>query len=332
MIRRFAVLLATLLALVAAGIVTAQAATVFSYSKDTGAYGWCAGYATAKGESCANDACVQYNGTNCATVLECNGGWGSAAFAENGLSGFGATCDWRDPASARTWALAACMIASNTLCWTSQTFDQSGNIRSDQDSKSFDLVLLTQAMLNNDGYAVGTADGVMGPKTRAAIEKFQAALGLPQTGEPDESLIPRLRDAIGGVQALIDQMKAKGAFGDKLDAYTWSYSASPVPQRSFGETLMLRTEADKRMALAAMLDVADTPCTLPAKNVAVVYATKFATWDVQCDQGDYQLKLTGEGSWEVYDQSPAGAGQSTSTSPGKAIDPSDMSDSPAGHD
>jgi hypothetical protein len=49
-----------------------------------------------------------------------------------------------------------------------------------------------QNALNSKGYDAGPADGVMGPNTRAAIQKFQADNGLPQTG----SLDPATRDAL----------------------------------------------------------------------------------------------------------------------------------------
>jgi hypothetical protein len=42
-----------------------------------------------------------------------------------------------------------------------------------------------QNALNSKGYDAGAADGRMGPHTRAAIMKFQADNGLPQTGSLD---------------------------------------------------------------------------------------------------------------------------------------------------
>ncbi len=43
------------------------------------------------------------------------------------------------------------------------------------------------------GYDVGTPDGVIGAKTNAAISAYQAAQGLPQTGQPSLDLLARLR-------------------------------------------------------------------------------------------------------------------------------------------
>jgi hypothetical protein len=49
-----------------------------------------------------------------------------------------------------------------------------------------------QNALNSKGYDAGAADGRMGPNTRAAILKFQADNGLPQTGSLDNAT----RDAL----------------------------------------------------------------------------------------------------------------------------------------
>ena len=57
-----------------------------------------------------------------------------------------------------------------------------------------------QKELDNRGYAAGAEDGVMGPKTSAAISKFQADQGLPQTGRLDVNTMEKLN--IGGVNTL----------------------------------------------------------------------------------------------------------------------------------
>ena len=49
-----------------------------------------------------------------------------------------------------------------------------------------------QIALRDAGYEPGRIDGVMGPKTRAAVREFQASHGLPQTGRLDETTQERL--------------------------------------------------------------------------------------------------------------------------------------------
>lgn len=49
-----------------------------------------------------------------------------------------------------------------------------------------------QAILNNNGYDAGPADGVMGAKTQAAIKAFQAANGMVADGQVDDELVKAL--------------------------------------------------------------------------------------------------------------------------------------------
>lgn len=49
-----------------------------------------------------------------------------------------------------------------------------------------------QVALMYRGYAVGRFDGIVGAQTASAIKKFQAASGLPETGEIDAALTSKL--------------------------------------------------------------------------------------------------------------------------------------------
>ncbi|HTV70198.1 MAG TPA: peptidoglycan-binding protein [Rhizobiaceae bacterium] len=49
-----------------------------------------------------------------------------------------------------------------------------------------------QLILNKNGYDAGTADGLMGDKTKSAIAEFQKANGMNPTGEVDEPLVKAL--------------------------------------------------------------------------------------------------------------------------------------------
>lgn len=60
-----------------------------------------------------------------------------------------------------------------------------------------DLVRDAQSILGQLGYDVGTPDGDMGPKTRAAVKAFEKANGLPETGNVSGSLLDRLEAAAG---------------------------------------------------------------------------------------------------------------------------------------
>jgi N-acetylmuramoyl-L-alanine amidase len=54
-----------------------------------------------------------------------------------------------------------------------------------------------QARLKNLGYAPGRIDGRIGPRTRAALRRFQADNDLEVTGEPDDATLAALRDGHG---------------------------------------------------------------------------------------------------------------------------------------
>jgi membrane-bound lytic murein transglycosylase B len=52
-----------------------------------------------------------------------------------------------------------------------------------------------QDILRRLGHYPDPSDGLVGPKTRTAIRSYQASLGLPQDGFPDQDLMSRLRTA-----------------------------------------------------------------------------------------------------------------------------------------
>lgn len=59
------------------------------------------------------------------------------------------------------------------------------------------MVREAQQLLNKIGYNAGEADGLMGPKTRKAIETFQSRSGLSITGRVDTELLKRLKFLAG---------------------------------------------------------------------------------------------------------------------------------------
>ena len=53
-----------------------------------------------------------------------------------------------------------------------------------------------QRLLNTLGYKIGTADGVAGPHTRAAISEFQLRDGMQVSGEVTDELVARLLNSV----------------------------------------------------------------------------------------------------------------------------------------
>ncbi len=52
-----------------------------------------------------------------------------------------------------------------------------------------------QTLLSELGFSPGPADGIMGNRTRSAIQAYQRLVGTPVTGEADTQLLARLREA-----------------------------------------------------------------------------------------------------------------------------------------
>jgi len=58
-----------------------------------------------------------------------------------------------------------------------------------------------QELLATRGFDVGTADGAIGPRTRAAIRAFQASAGLPEDGHPGMKALDALKAKAQAPQA-----------------------------------------------------------------------------------------------------------------------------------
>jgi len=68
-----------------------------------------------------------------------------------------------------------------------------GGFPPDENGLTKDNRITLQQRLNARGFDVGTPDGVVGPKTRAAISAFEKQQGLPESGTPSQALLRRLR-------------------------------------------------------------------------------------------------------------------------------------------
>lgn len=286
-----------LLGLCAAPLPAAAAASI-AYARDGQAYGWCAGYGSGYADSCAVRQCQKSGGNSCEAALDCGSGYGAVAFAQDPAQVFAATCGMKNEYFARTQALAACVAAARTLCWTDSTFDPNGNDASSSDNQAFDMAFYTQLLLQLRHYSVTDADGETGPETRSAVEAFQKAIGLDPTGQPDDALLDRLLDAVGGAQQLADSFQSDILNQRKswADALTYVDAPSPLPKQSFTQTLMQRSETDRQLALATILDDRRQACTPPAKSATPIPDASSGIWDVVCDEGEYTVMLNDDGS------------------------------------
>src|SRR6185503_802190 len=123
---RSAALLGALLLLLLAQTPT-HAETAIYYSAPENAFGWCAGYSYERSNNCARSYCEKYGGTDCRLALDCSGGWGAIAWAENPLRGVGMACGMNGADAARYLALTSCMETAKGMCWTANAFRSNGN-------------------------------------------------------------------------------------------------------------------------------------------------------------------------------------------------------------
>jgi len=95
----------------------------------------------------------------------------------------------RARAAAELWKPRPLVAAANTV-EVPAAWQASG-----EKTASIDMtkaIKTVQQVLNKNGYDAGSADGVMGDKTRAAIAQFQADNGMTPTGQVDETLVQTL--------------------------------------------------------------------------------------------------------------------------------------------
>lgn len=62
-------------------------------------------------------------------------------------------------------------------------------------------VLAVQMALQAKGFSPGSLDGIMGPKTAAAIKRMQSSAGIPQTGVIDYGVLSALGVSAGASSA-----------------------------------------------------------------------------------------------------------------------------------
>lgn len=289
---KFAVLASILFVTFFLSWTTARAETVIYFSPADGSYGWCNRDSRDAAHGCALRYCKsEHNGESCVEAISCRGGWAATAYAKDWarIGGFAASCGFRTAAVARQLALAACMGAANDLCNTSASF--AGRRTSSKESnREFDLVWVSQTLLNSIGYDVGTIDGKMGPRTRKGVSEFQSALGRTATGQLDDELLSRLLDAVGGAQGYVHLIRKNILKPNErlMTESTYAYARSPSPERSVSDALAERLQGERLTALATFLTAANAPCALPARR-----AERKAehVWWVDCEQGAYEFDL-----------------------------------------
>ncbi len=122
-------------------------------------------------------------------------------------------------------------------------------------------VAAAQRALAALGYAAGSADGVMGPRTRQAIAAFQRDNGLPVTGEADQPTMAALGRAVNA--------QAGGTTGKPppIGAPTPPMAVAPPPAQAAPRTANGKPPAgiDRPVPLPAGVTPAPGPARPPAE-------------------------------------------------------------------
>jgi membrane-bound lytic murein transglycosylase B len=67
-----------------------------------------------------------------------------------------------------------------------------GSFPPDKNGLTKDDRMRLQQRLTAKGFDTGGADGVIGPKSEAAISSYQSSIGVPATGTPSQELLRSL--------------------------------------------------------------------------------------------------------------------------------------------
>ena len=116
-----------------------------------------------------------------------------------------------------------------------------------------------QVALHNLGYAVGTPDGVIGPKSRAAIRAYQVDSGLPASGEPSIALHEKLQASLAQRSG---QAKPVPQTAPTVGSATISEAQTELRQRGYTITAITGTaNAETAAAVRAYQADARLPIT-----------------------------------------------------------------------
>jgi len=95
----------------------------------------------------------------------------------------------RAQAAAELWKPRAVDPEAN-IVEIPESWQESNTTTAGIDAKQ--AVQTVQSILNKNGYDAGSADGIMGERTKLAVEAFQSDNGMPATGQINEALVNAL--------------------------------------------------------------------------------------------------------------------------------------------
>ena len=156
-------------------------------------WGWAVDYETT---AAASDAALRECGPDCAVVLLFGRCGAYAADQDADSTAVGWAESYASPASAREAALSECASRGGSGC-TVRVWGCNGPVVEEGLGLNQAVRRQIQEGLRADGFDPGGVDGLLGPRTRAAIRSWQSARGARSTGYLDGSQVEALRGRSG---------------------------------------------------------------------------------------------------------------------------------------
>ena len=230
-------------------------------------YGWAVDYETT---GAAQARALSECGAGCRVVLTFNRCAAYAADQDAGSTAVGWAESFASAAAARQTALSACMSRGGTGCLV-RAWGCNGPVV--EDGLGLDRAARQQIQrgLQAAGFDPGGADGLFGPRTRAAIRRWQTSRGSRATGYLDGTSAAALRSSAVGQRPFREREPANAgaaaAASAELEGLFWESiadSTNPAefeaylrrfPAGMFSELAQIRLEALRAAANAAPASV-----------------------------------------------------------------------------
>ncbi|MYN68508.1 MAG: SUMF1/EgtB/PvdO family nonheme iron enzyme [Acidobacteria bacterium] len=200
-------------------------------------WGWAVDYETV---AAARERALRECGSGCSVVLTFERCAAYAADQAAASTAYGWAEDHASGEAARGRALSECRSLGGGSGCVVRAWGCNGPVVEEQLGLDYSARRRIQQGLVSEGLDPGTPDGLFGPRTRAAIRRWQTSRGAPSTGYLDGASAEALESAAGGgsASAAVEPLAAPGALGESQAA---SPAASAELEGLFWQSVMNST-------------------------------------------------------------------------------------------
>ena len=187
-------------------------------------YGWAVDHQTT---SAAREAALRECGAGCSVVLTFDRCGAYAADQDNAATAFGWGESYASADGARQRALAECRSRGGSGCMV-RVWGCNGPVV--EEGLALDRAARRQIQqgLEAGGFDPGGADGLFGPRTRAAIRRWQQSRGGRATGYLDDAAVAALRSAAASRPAVASATPAGSSAQENLFWQSIMNSTNPA--------------------------------------------------------------------------------------------------------